>query len=87
MVCENGVKDVNWVSVISHTRPAIRVRCSRQAQIKLECVSALDLQIGLAREQREHMRIVHSDFGTVRGEGSVRRGDVRAAEDPGGDPP
>ena len=53
MVCEYGVKDVSWVSVISYTRPAIRdaVRCSRQAQIKLECVSALVLQIGLAREQ------------------------------------
>ena len=93
MVCEYGVKDVSWVSVISYTRPAIRdaVRCSRQAQIKLECVSALVLQIGLAREQQNTceflVRIVHSDFGTVRGEGSVRRGDVRAAENPGGDPP
>jgi hypothetical protein len=54
MVCEYGVKDVSWVSVIFYTRPAIRdaVRCSRQAQIKLECVSALVLQIGLAREQQ-----------------------------------
>ena len=82
------------MSVISYTRPAIRdaVRCSRQAQIKLECVSALVLQIGLAREQQNLIEqnayaIVHSDFGTVRGEGSVRRGDVRAADDPGGDPP
>jgi hypothetical protein len=94
MLCEYGVKEVDWVSVISYTRPAIRdaVRCSRQAQIKLECVSALVLQIGLAREQQNLIdqnayAIVHSDFGTVRGEGSVRRGDVRAAEDPGGDPP
>ena len=54
MVCEYGVKDVSWVSVIFYTRPAIcdAVRCSRQAQIKLECVSALVLQIGLAREQQ-----------------------------------
>ena len=78
MVCEFGVKEVNWVSVISYTRPAIRdaVRCSRQAQIKLECVSALVLQIGLARWPENNRTYANCAFGfrhsTRRGVGAAR---------------